>query len=542
MEDIKNFEENSNSISSKIFEIFPVLYLKRVRSENYLKKISKLIKVSHKKFCDIYIPPEVFEFTVKWNDLPLNYKIKPEGMLRETLMTSLKEKMKTMEVKKLIKESGVPRTSFYRFLDGEHISIKNFIKLLKYLNFNLEFNEEQLSIVAGYRVIKRNKKKLEELVNSITKKEVEEKLHWFNGGDTLLKIPNDLWEEIVEIIKLKYLNFTLFCNTTEISLSLFQEGYRSKLQAIRARTLRDILEALSIPPESLKDDKIIPINPKGNPLRKFLSRFEPIAEDIQKIIPKPEVRLEENTLKNIKMNEYVAEEIGIHMGDGMMNIYLNKANGKKVYLIKISGDPIEDKLYYDFWVKPLIFDGYGKEVTPKLLKWNEYGVRFHSKDIILFKHKLGLPLGEKKNMKIPKEIKENEEFLKRFIRGIFDTDGSLTFLREVDKIPTIPEITLASPDRIFMAEVADALSKLGFDISQSKRKVPHIAIQGEESVSLFLKEIGLRNLKHLSKWFIYKHYGYSPIHTDLLTRLLILAGKINPKILLDNYFRPCSTS
>jgi hypothetical protein len=396
----------------------------------------------------------------------------------------------------------------------------------------LELDEEQLSIVAGNGVIKRNRKRLEELVNSIIREKVEEKLHWFHAYDLLLKIPNGLWEKIAEIIKLKYLNFAFFCNVAKISPSLFGERYRSELQAIRARTLKNILEALSIPPESLKDDEIIPINPKGNPLRKFLSSFEPVVKDIQAIIPKLEIRPEGNMF-NIKMNEYIAEEIGIHMGDGMMNIYLNKANGKKVYLIKISGDPIEDKPYYDFWIKPLIFAGYGKEVMPKLLKGNEYGVRFHSKDIILFKHRLGLPLGEKRNMKIPKEIKENEEFLKRFIRGVFDTDGSLTFTRERDKIPTIPEVVLASPDSLFISEIADALSKLGFDFSQGKGRVPQLAIQGEENVGLFLKEIGLRNLKHLSKWFIYEHYGYCPIHTDLLTRLLILEGKINPKILLQ---------
>ncbi|MFZ8830229.1 MAG: hypothetical protein ACO2OO_02165 [Candidatus Aenigmatarchaeota archaeon] len=89
-------------------------------------------------------------------------------------------------------------------------------------------------------------------------------------------------------------------------------------------------------------------------------------------------------------------------------------------------------------------------------------------------------------------------------------DGSITFIREADRIPTIPEIVLSSPDRVFMSEIANSLSKLGFDFSKGKGKVPQIAVQGEENVDLFLKEIGLRNLKHLSKWLIYKHYGYYP--------------------------------
>lgn len=537
---METFWKKSSYIFPRFFEIFPSSYLKKVCSEDYLKKVDELIKISRTEFRNISIPSEAFEFSVKWKDLPINYKIKPEKTLRETLVALVRERMKLAKVKRLIKEIKIPRASFYRFLNGEHISIKNFLKLLKYLNITSELDEEQLSIVANNKIIKRSKKRLKELINSITKKRVEEKLHWYNARNVLLKVPNKLWKRITEIIKLKYLNFTIFCKVAKISCSLFGKWYRNKYKAIRAGILKKILKALSIPPESLKDDKIIPINSKGKPLRKLLSRFKPIVKDIQKIIPKLEV--ESRNILKIEMNEFVAEEVGIHMGDGMMNIYFNKANGKKIYLIKISGDPIEDKLYYDYWVRPLIFVAYGKAVKPKLLKWNEYGVRFNSKDILLFKHKLRLPLGKKKDMKIPEEIKENEEFLKRFIRGVFDTDGSMVFLREDDGIPTIPEIILTSSDRVFMSEISNALSKLGFDFSQGKGKVPRIAIQGEENVETFLKEIGLMNLRHLSKWLIYKHYGYCPIRTNLLTRLLILEGKINPVILLDNYFRLCSVS
>jgi hypothetical protein len=38
-----------------------------------------------------------------------------------------------------------------------------------------------------------------------------------------------------------------------------------------------------------------------------------------------------------------------------------------------------------------------------------------------------------------------------------------------------------------MSEIANALSKLGFDFSKGKGKVPQIAVQGEENVDLFLK-------------------------------------------------------
>lgn len=209
---------------NNIFKIFPERYLGRVRPKEYLKRINELIKISYKRFRDVHISPKAFEFAVKWSELPVNYKIKPEGVLKETLITSLKEKMKVIKVKKLVNEVGIPRASFYRFLDGKHISIKNFIKLLEYLNLNLELDEEQLSIVAGNGVIKRNRKRLEELVNSIIREKVEEKLHWFHAYDLLLKIPNGLWEKIAEIIKLKYLNFAFFAMLQKFHLLCLEKG------------------------------------------------------------------------------------------------------------------------------------------------------------------------------------------------------------------------------------------------------------------------------------------------------------------------------
>jgi hypothetical protein len=283
--------EKSGYIFAGFFEIFPSSYLKKVCPKDYFKKVDELIKISCTKFRNISIPSDAFEFSVKWKDLPVNYKIKPEKTLRETLIALVRERIKFTKVKRLIKDVKIPRASFYRFLNGEHISIKNFLKLLECLNITSEIDEEQLSIVAGNKIIERSKKRLKELINSITKKRVEEKLHWYNTRNVLLKVPNKLWKRITEIIKLKYLNYALFCKTAKISCSLFGKWYRNKYKAIREEIMKKILNALSIPPESLKDDKIIPINSKGKLLKKFLSRFKPIVNDIQKLY------------RNLKLNQ-----------------------------------------------------------------------------------------------------------------------------------------------------------------------------------------------------------------------------------------------
>jgi len=102
---------------------------------------------------------------------------------------------------------------------------------------------------------------------------------------------------------------------------LFEKWYENKTPLIRAKTLKAILRAISISPENLKDGSIIPLNSQGEPLTKFLSTFKPLVKNLEEIIPKMELR---NDFEGIEMDEYVAEEIGIHMGDGMMNVYFNK--------------------------------------------------------------------------------------------------------------------------------------------------------------------------------------------------------------------------
>ena len=117
----------------------------------------------------------------------------------------------------------------------------------------------------------------------------------------------------------------------------------------------------------------------------------------------------------------LAEETGIHMGDGSMGLYRNNRIG----LYSLAGHPIDDREYFENYLMKIYEALYG--VKPNLRKWSRaYGFQICSKELIEYKKKLGLPCGPKSSLRIPSWIKKgNIDFQRKFLRGLFDTDGSV---------------------------------------------------------------------------------------------------------------------
>ncbi|MBN2053266.1 hypothetical protein JW756_07215 [Candidatus Woesearchaeota archaeon] len=67
---------------------------------------------------------------------------------------------------------------------------------------------------------------------------------------------------------------------------------------------------------------------------------------------------------NYSINEDLAEETGIHVGDGSMNIYQNNR-----YLYTAACHEIDDREYVNEVILPLIKKIYGK--TPKPRNWSK---------------------------------------------------------------------------------------------------------------------------------------------------------------------------
>ena len=105
----------------------------------------------------------------------------------------------------------------------------------------------------------------------------------------------------------------------------------------------------------------------------------------------------------------------------------------------------------------------------------------------------GIPIGKKKGqLHIPLQLQKNEGFLKSYLRGLFDTDGSLYFRRKSGKV-----ISIISRDHSFLKEVKNALKQLNFSPSLSGK---NLYIYNQEEINKFFSEIKPANSKHMKKY------------------------------------------
>jgi intein/homing endonuclease len=201
------------------------------------------------------------------------------------------------------------------------------------------------------------------------------------------------------------------------------------------------------------------------------------------------------------INEDLAEETGIHTGDGSMNIYKNSR-----YFYTVACHKEDDREYVDSVILPLIKRIYGK--TPKPRNWSKgtYGFRICSKNIVEFKNQmLGLPLGKKNNINIPEVFYVDKRLMQHFLRGLFDTDGSLCLWKRRNRL--YPRIYLSNISRELVQQVRAFLVKEGFRVTYWKTKyeskkwndLHRISINGTDMLTRWVDTIGFKNPKNIKK-------------------------------------------
>lgn len=213
----------------------------------------------------------------------------------------------------------------------------------------------------------------------------------------------------------------------------------------------------------------------------------------------------------IKITEDLAYLIGVFAGDGSIG-YREK---KHEYSIKCVGNPKDEKKFYQKIIKPKFKKIFGITIKPKLFdKRTTFGFRIYSKSLILFLTKImELPLGSKYNkLKIPSLIKNDPKLVKLFIRGLFDTDGCISFKKKNKEKPYYPVISFSSNDSKFTKEINKEILKYGFKtclilnyklIDSRVKKgftiINRIELNGKTNFKLWLKEISFFSPKHLKK-------------------------------------------
>lgn len=202
------------------------------------------------------------------------------------------------------------------------------------------------------------------------------------------------------------------------------------------------------------------------------------------------------------ISEKLAEFLGILYGDGCLGNY--------GYLIDISGDSKADFLYHRRHVKPLICELFG--LIPRF-KYEKHAQEMHTQLTAKMLHegisnKFSFPVGHKKGrMNIPKEIYQNDDYKRAFLRGLFDTDGGIHRHHK-----NSVQVQFTTYDPVFMKQVQDLYTAFGFNARINRTD---LQLRGKSEIDRFFNEIRPANPKHLYKYQKFKDTGVVPLHRDI---------------------------
>ncbi|PLW80185.1 hypothetical protein C0585_03465 [Candidatus Woesearchaeota archaeon] len=251
-----------------------------------------------------------------------------------------------------------------------------------------------------------------------------------------------------------------------------------------------------------------------------------------------QVRLGMNSKTNLKFSQF----LGWHLGDGCISIT------KKYSQYSLTGDITEELLFYKCVILPcfkIIFPRFISEIKFKKYESSSVcGIYIFDKNFVNYlQDNFGLVNGKKTDIKVPKFIQTYEQ-KKYFLRGLFDTDGSIYFCKSNYKTKKVslfsifhykPKIKFACISEILIFEVHMFLNELGIrnriqkPIQQRKNEftMHSVIIDTNKGINDYLKKIGFSNPKHLTKVSIWEKFGFCPPKTTFHERNLILNEDLN---------------
>jgi len=205
-----------------------------------------------------------------------------------------------------------------------------------------------------------------------------------------------------------------------------------------------------------------------------------------------------------KLSPELAEETGLHIGDGTMNFY---KNGKRIMgSYALRGHIIDDKNHYQTIIKKLYKEIYNLDISLRdMPSTGCYGFQKWSNDIVNFKSKiLNLPLGKKLNIQIPHQFMS--KYSSDLIRGIFDTDGTLYLENRHNKL--YPRIIISDISYNLILQISKILKKLNIHstnyIEKRNKKnwndLARLEVRGIKMLSKWFKIIKSSNQKHINKY------------------------------------------
>jgi intein/homing endonuclease len=212
-----------------------------------------------------------------------------------------------------------------------------------------------------------------------------------------------------------------------------------------------------------------------------------------------------------RVSDDLAYLCGILAGDG--NIYIREY--KYDYTLTCVGNPADEIMFYQAVVAPLFQNVFNLKLNIGYKhKRTTFGFVIHSKALCTYlTDVIQLPKGKKHpSLRVPHIFLHSRELKIAFLRGLFDTDGCISFKRKY-KIPYYyPVISLNSKTKELIKQTVHILKELGFRVSESydyrvkdKRTkkgytiINRIDICGKINLKLWMKIINFSSPKHLEK-------------------------------------------
>jgi len=207
-----------------------------------------------------------------------------------------------------------------------------------------------------------------------------------------------------------------------------------------------------------------------------------------------------------KISVELAEEVGWHIGDGSMNFYKNRGKSRGFYQLR--GHIEDDEDHYEERIKPLFDKLFGLKINiRKMPSTRVIGFQIWNDKLVNFKKNLGLPLGYKYEVPIPKVFLSKDNLKKAVIRGIFDTDGGVYLERKNNKL--YPRLSIITISFKLSEQLLELFSGMGFRATRysqlynrdfNRKRSYIITIRGVEMFHKFMKEISPKNPKHIKKY------------------------------------------
>jgi hypothetical protein len=238
------------------------------------------------------------------------------------------------------------------------------------------------------------------------------------------------------------------------------------------------------------------------------------------------------------LTQDLAEFAGIHAGDGHL-----RKDGRG---LELSGG-YDEKEYYDEIIIPILEKLINRKIKGRIFpSKGTYGINLNHKFINNLLEEFGFPKGNKsKVVEIPSIIlNSNEDIFKRaFLRGLFDTDGSLSFDRKSrntnplkKKYHFYPRILLTTISRKMAEQVKKLCFQEGLNCSmygsipkiKTESTKYKLQILGKSALDYWMEHIGFNNPSKRSRFEIWAKFGFCPPNTTYEQRRKILKGELNP--------------